>query len=86
MAKALKKSTTKTPEATSRRRPMQRDRLSCRIDPKIKQRAEDAALLLGQDLTAFTESALNEKAQAVIETFTDQLLEVRYGNRRIIIV
>lgn len=71
MAKALKKSTT-PPKAqpatvtTSRRRVVHRDRLSCRIDSQIKQRAEDAAMLLGQDLTAFTESALNEKAQAVI--------------------
>lgn len=44
-----------------------RDRLSCRIDPRIKQRAEQAAALLGQDLTTFTQSALDEKARAVIE-------------------
>ncbi len=71
MAKALKKLAT-TPKAqtesvaTPRRRAIHRDRLSCRIDSQIKQRAEEAATLLGQDLTAFTESALNEKAQAVI--------------------
>ena len=71
MAKAFKKPTT-VPQiqnvslATSRRRAVHRDRLSCRIDSQIKQRAEEAATLLGQDLTAFTESALNEKAQTVI--------------------
>jgi uncharacterized protein (DUF1778 family) len=44
-----------------------RSRLECRISSTIKQRAEQAATLLGQDLTTFTEAALNEKAQAVIE-------------------
>ena len=71
MPKVLKKSTPSkgqtTVSTTTRRRAVLRDRLSCRIDAQIKQRAEDAALLLGQDLTAFTESALNEKAQAVME-------------------
>lgn len=71
MAKALKNITTPKTQtanvATSRRRAVHRDRLSCRIDTQIKQRAEEAATLLGQDLTAFTESALNEKAQAVIQ-------------------
>ena len=75
MTKVLKKSapakknqtTVAVTSTTTRRRAVPRDRLSCRIDAQIKQRAEDAALLLGQDLTAFTESALNEKAQAVME-------------------
>ena len=74
MPKVLKNSTPSkgqitvaAPTPTTRRRAVLRDRLSCRIDAQIKQRAEDAALLLGQDLTAFTESALNEKAQAVME-------------------
>ena len=44
-----------------------RDRLNCRIDHRIKERAEAAAILLGQDLTAFTETALDEKAQEVLE-------------------
>ncbi len=44
-------------------------RWSCRIDPRIKQRAEEAAALLGQSITDFTESALEEKAQAVFERF-----------------
>lgn len=64
MPKTSEKSASAT---TARRRASQRDRLSCRIDAQIKQRAEEAATLLGQDLTAFTESALNEKAQAVME-------------------
>ena len=87
MANVVKKTTTKTiakskqptlaTSATPHRRGTQRDRLSCRIDPKIKQRAEEAATLLGQDLTAFTETALNEKAQAVIEREEKILLSAR---------
>ena len=42
-------------------------RLSCRVDPHIKQRAEEAAALLGQSMTDFTEAALQEKAEAVLE-------------------
>jgi len=42
-------------------------RLSCRVNPRIKQRAEEAAVLLGQSMTDFTEAALNEKAEAVLE-------------------
>lgn len=41
-------------------------RLSCRIRPQIKERAEVAARLLGQSITDFTESALDEKAQHVL--------------------
>lgn len=44
-------------------------RLSCRVDPRIKQRAEEAAALLGQSITDFTEAALAEKAEAVFERF-----------------
>jgi len=42
-------------------------RLSCRVDARIKQRAEEAASLLGQSITDFTEAALAEKAQAILE-------------------
>lgn len=42
------------------------DRINCRISPSIKQRAEDAAQILGQSITAFTETALAEKAQSVL--------------------
>jgi uncharacterized protein (DUF1778 family) len=42
------------------------DRINCRISPAIKQRAEAAAQALGQSITAFTETALAEKAQAVL--------------------
>ena len=71
MADGLKKSET-TPSrprsAGAPRRPSaERERLNFRLDPRIKQRAEDAAALLGQDLSTFAESALDEKAQAVIE-------------------
>ncbi len=42
-------------------------RVNCRVNARIKQQAEEAASLLGQSLTDFTESALAEKAQAVLE-------------------
>ena len=42
-------------------------RLSCRVNPRIKQRAEEAAALLGQSMTDFTEAALKEKAEAILE-------------------
>ncbi len=42
------------------------DRINCRISPAIKKQAEDAAHLLGQSITAFTETALAEKAQSVL--------------------
>jgi len=42
-------------------------RLSCRVSSRIKQQAEQAASLLGQSITDFTEAALAEKAQAVLE-------------------
>lgn len=42
-------------------------RLNCRVPAHIKKQAEEAALLLGQSITSFTESALAEKAQAVLD-------------------
>ena len=69
MADALKKSDspTKRRQPKAPRRPAgERERLNFRLDPRIKQRAEDAAALLGQDLSTFAESALDEKALAVI--------------------
>ncbi len=42
-------------------------RLSCRVQAHIKQQAEQAASLLGQSITDFTEAALAEKAQSVLE-------------------
>jgi len=42
-------------------------RLSCRVSRRIKRRAEEAAALLGQSMTDFTESALADKAQAVLD-------------------
>lgn len=69
MAEAVKKikTTTSSAASTARRPRAERDRLNFRIDARIKQRAEDAAQLLGQDLSTFAETAINEKAQAVIE-------------------
>ena len=42
------------------------DRINCRVDPRIKARAEEAARVLGQSITAFTETALAEKAGRVL--------------------
>ncbi len=42
-------------------------RLNCRISAPVKGRAEAAAALLGQSMTGFTEAALADKAQAVLE-------------------
>lgn len=42
-------------------------RLNCRVHSHIKKQAEEAALLLGQSITSFTEAALAEKAQAVLD-------------------
>jgi len=42
-------------------------RLNCRVSARIKHEAEKAASVLGQSITDFTESALAEKAQSVLE-------------------
>ncbi len=42
------------------------DRLNCRISPVIKQQAEAAAQVMGLSITAFTETALAEKAQHIL--------------------
>jgi uncharacterized protein (DUF1778 family) len=42
-------------------------RLSCRISARIKSRAEEAAAVLGQSITDFTEAALADKAQTVLD-------------------
>ena len=44
-----------------------RDRVHFRIDARIKERAQNAATLLGQDFSTFAESALDEKAREIIE-------------------
>ncbi len=41
-------------------------RLNCRVSARIKQLAEEAANVLGQSITDFTELALAEKAEAVL--------------------
>lgn len=40
-------------------------RLSCRLDARIKRRAAEAAALIGQSITGFTEAALEERADSV---------------------
>lgn len=45
-------------------------RLSCRVQTRIKKSVEQAASLLGQSITDFTEAALAEKAQSVLERHT----------------
>ena len=61
-------------------------RLSCRVDPAIKQRAEEAAALMGQSITDFTEAALAEKAEGVFERFERIRLSARDFERFISIV
>jgi uncharacterized protein (DUF1778 family) len=46
--------------------PTESARLSCRLNARVKSRAEEAAALLGQSITAFTEAALAEKSDAVL--------------------
>ena len=67
MSDILKRPKAKTVPSRTAKTRVVRDRLNCRIDGRIKERAEAAAILLGQDLTAFTETALDEKAQEVLE-------------------
>lgn len=52
-------------------------RLNCRVSARIKRQAEEAAALLGQSITDFTESALADKAQAVLERHERILLSER---------
>ena len=67
MSDTLKKTKSASSKSVAPRRVRaERDRLHFRVDARIKARAEEAALLLGQDLSTFAESALDEKAQAVI--------------------
>ena len=42
-------------------------RLSCRVSSHIKHQAEAAAAILGLSITDFTESAIADKAHAVLE-------------------
>jgi uncharacterized protein (DUF1778 family) len=44
-------------------------RVNCRVSASIKRRAEEAADILGQSITAFTETALAEKAEQVFSRF-----------------
>ena len=44
-------------------------RINVRLDASIKKRISKAAYILGQDITEFTVSTLNEKAREVIEKF-----------------
>ena len=44
-------------------------RLNCRVSASIKRRAEEAAEILGQSITAFAETALAEKAEEVFTRF-----------------
>ena len=52
-------------------------RLNCRVSVVIKQRAEEAAEMLGQSMTDFTETALAEKAQQVFSRFGSITLSQR---------
>ena len=52
-------------------------RLSCRVSARIKSRAEEAAAVLGQSMTDFTEAALADKAQAVLDQHERIILSER---------
>ena len=62
---------------TIKRAPQEYERLSCRIHAHIKERAERAAQALGQNITTFTETALAEKADAVLQREEEILLSER---------
>jgi uncharacterized protein (DUF1778 family) len=61
-------------------------RLNCRIHPSIKQRAEEAAHLPGQSITAFTEAALSEKAREVLEQHEKIMLSQRDFERFVTVI
>ena len=42
-------------------------RIHCRVSPILKEKVEAAARISGQSLTSFTEMALAEKAQQVLQ-------------------
>ena len=52
-------------------------RLNCRVNVNIKRRAEEAAQLLGQSITDFTEAALAQHAEEVLE----RINRIRLSNR-----
>lgn len=62
------------------------DRLNCRLSPGVKRRAEEAAQVLGQTITAFTETALAEKAQAVLAQHEKIVLSERDFSRFVEII
>ena len=55
---------------TSQKDSSTQTRLNYRVSAVIKRRAEAAAEVLGQSITAFTETALAEKAEAVFSQFS----------------
>jgi uncharacterized protein (DUF1778 family) len=61
-------------------------RLSCRVKTTIKERAEEAAGLLGLSITDFTEEALEEKAQVVFERHEKIILSKRDFERFVEII
>src|SRR2546423_1898441 len=62
------------------------DRLNCRISRAIKQRAEEAAQVLGQSITALTDAALAEKAQHVLAQHEKIILSERDFQRCVEII
>ena len=50
---------------TSSRESSSHTRINCRVSASVKRRAEEAAEMLGQSITAFAETALAEKAEEV---------------------
>jgi uncharacterized protein (DUF1778 family) len=52
-------------------------RLSCRVSPVIKSRAEEAARALGQTVTDFTKDAVAKRAEEVLAEHNRILLSER---------
>ena len=52
-------------------------RLSCRVSPVTKSRAEQAARVLGQSVTHFTEEAITQRAEEVLARYERIVLSER---------
>ena len=61
-------------KSTRSHKSLQQSRMNFRLAPEIKNRIARAAALTGQDLTEFAVSALNEKAEEVIDHHDHLLL------------
>lgn len=69
------------PVANAKKTPTRdKERMNFRLDPEIKARVVRAAAITGQDLTDFAVSAINEKANEVLERHDTITLDSREYN------